>query len=37
MKIDLKTIKTYWINMSSQVEKHNRMLSMLNTLGFKNT
>lgn len=37
MKIDLKTIKTYWINMSSQTEKHNRMLSMFDNLGIKNT
>lgn len=37
MKIDLKTIKTYWINMSSQTEKHNRMLSMFDSLGFSNT
>jgi hypothetical protein len=37
MKIDLKTLKTHWINMSTQVEKHNRMLSMFNNLGMKNT
>jgi hypothetical protein len=36
MKIDLKTIKTYWINMSSNVERKTRMESLLSTLSFQN-
>ena len=37
MIIDLKTLKTYWINMSSNVERKTRMESLLSTLSFQNT
>lgn len=36
MMIDLKTIKTFWINMSSHQEKKERMISLLSSLDFKN-
>jgi hypothetical protein len=37
MKIDLHTLKTYWINMSKDVDKHQRMKNMFMELQMSNT
>jgi hypothetical protein len=37
MHIDLKNLKTYWINLSKHTEKHSRMSKMFAELGMQNT
>ena len=37
MMIDLKTIKTFWINMSSNTERNSDMKALFERLGMKNT
>lgn len=37
MKVDLHSLKTYWINLPSHVERHKRMVKMFEDLGIKNT
>lgn len=37
MKIDLKSLKTYWINLANNTERHNRMVNMFGELGMHNT
>jgi hypothetical protein len=37
MHIDLKNLKTYWINLSKDVDKHFRMSKMFTELGMENT
>ena len=37
MIIDLANLKTYWINLPSNTERHDRMVKMFDELGMKNT
>ena len=37
MEVDIREIPTYWITIETAEDRHERMLSMFETLGFKNT